>query len=167
MVSELSLDLFSQSNNVIWTKPYLGFDWFGTILGAFLSTESVLPRFTFQSKCVCFAFRALLHCQGALFSLEQVLRTSPPRFWLGGVRFRQNRMALGQRRSIRTGFAAPMPCGACSSRVMRNIIPNTSSDLEQSETSRKLFVFESRAVIFAIIIIIIIIISDKSKIQLR
>ena len=42
MVSELSFDLFSQSNNVIWTEPYLGFDWFGTILGAFLSTESVL-----------------------------------------------------------------------------------------------------------------------------
>ena len=36
-------------------------------------------------------------------------------------------------------------------RVMRNIIPNTSSDLEQSETSRKLFVFESRAVIFSVI----------------
>ena len=36
-------------------------------------------------------------------------------------------------------------------RVMRNIIPNTSSDLEQSGTSRKLFVFESRAVIFSVI----------------
>ena len=35
-------------------------------------------------------------------------------------------------------------------RVMRNIIPNTSSDLEQSGTSRKLFVFESRAVIFSV-----------------
>ena len=49
-------------------------------------------------------------------------------------------------------------------RVMRNIIPNTSSDLEQSGTFRKLFVFESRAVIFVIIIIII---SDMRKIQLR
>ena len=47
-------------------------------------------------------------------------------------------------------------------RVMRNIIPNTSSDLEQSGTSRKLFVFESRAVIFAIIIT-----SDMKKIQPR
>ena len=35
-------------------------------------------------------------------------------------------------------------------RVMRNIIPNTSSDLEHSGTSRKLFVFESRAVIFSV-----------------
>ena len=34
-------------------------------------------------------------------------------------------------------------------RVMRNIIPNTSSDLEHSETSRKLFVFEARAVVFS------------------
>ena len=35
-------------------------------------------------------------------------------------------------------------------RVMRNIIPNTSSDLEYSGMSRKLFVFESRAVIFSV-----------------
>ena len=42
MVSKLSLDLFWATNSVIWTQPYLGFDWFGTILGAFLSTESVL-----------------------------------------------------------------------------------------------------------------------------
>ena len=72
MVSELSLDLFWLTNGVIWTQTYLGFDWFGAIVGAFLTTEFVRPRFTFQSKCVCFAFRALLHCQGGLFSLEQV-----------------------------------------------------------------------------------------------
>ena len=59
MVSELSLDLFWATNSVIWTQPYLGFDWFGTILGAFVTTEFLQPRFTFQSKCVCFAFRAL------------------------------------------------------------------------------------------------------------
>ena len=41
MVSELSLDLFSQTNSVTWIQPYLGFDWFGTILGAFLTTEFV------------------------------------------------------------------------------------------------------------------------------
>ena len=57
MVSELSSDLFSQANNVIWTKPYLGFDWFGTILGAFLSTESVVPRFTFQASFSQSAFQ--------------------------------------------------------------------------------------------------------------
>ena len=50
-------------------------------------------------------------------------------------------------------------------RVMRNIIPNTSSDLEQSGTSRKLFVFEPRAVIFAIIITYFF--SDIRKIQPR
>ena len=37
---------------------------------------------------------------------------------------------------------------AAGFRVMRNIIPNTSSDLEQSETPRTVFVFESRVVIF-------------------
>ena len=39
MVSKLSLDLFWATNSVIWTQPYLGFDWFGTILGAFVTTE--------------------------------------------------------------------------------------------------------------------------------
>ena len=42
MVSELNLDLFWAANDIIWTKPELDFDWFGTILGAFLTTQSVV-----------------------------------------------------------------------------------------------------------------------------
>ena len=77
MVSELSLDLFSQANNVIWTKPYLGFDWFGTILGAFLSTESVLLRFTFQSKMCLFCVQSTFTLSGCVIQLG----TSPQMHW--------------------------------------------------------------------------------------
>ena len=47
MISEASLDLFWAANDVIWTQPDLGFHWFGAIVGAFVTTQSVLERFTF------------------------------------------------------------------------------------------------------------------------
>ena len=59
MVSELSLDLFWATNGIIWTQPDLDFDWFGAILGAFLTTQSVVlvslfkrvsPKSAFQNE---------------------------------------------------------------------------------------------------------------------
>ena len=49
MVSKLSLDLFWLTNGVIWTQTYLGFDWFGTIVGAFVTTESVHESSNFRT----------------------------------------------------------------------------------------------------------------------
>ena len=42
MVSELSLDLFWAANDIIWTQPDQGFDWFRAILGAFMTTQFVV-----------------------------------------------------------------------------------------------------------------------------
>ena len=59
MVSDLGLDLLGAANDIIWTQPDLGFNWFGAILGAFVTTQSVVlvslfkrvsPKSAFQNE---------------------------------------------------------------------------------------------------------------------
>ena len=57
MVSDLSLDLFWAANDIIWIQPDQDVDWFGAILGAFVTTQSVVLVSLFKRISLKSAFQ--------------------------------------------------------------------------------------------------------------